>query len=94
VPVLLAELQARAGRVVWNGWPTGVAVAWAMQHGGPWPSTTSSGHTSVGATSIRRWVRPVCYQSLPQNLLPEALRDDNPWRVPRRLDSVLTLPSD
>jgi NADP-dependent aldehyde dehydrogenase len=91
---VLQVLRRQVGRVIFNGWPTGVAVAWAMQHGGPWPSTTSAGHTSVGATAIRRWVRPVCYQSLPQSLLPEALRDDNPWRLPRRLNGVLTLPSD
>jgi NADP-dependent aldehyde dehydrogenase len=89
---VLQVLRRQVGRVIYNGWPTGVAVAWAMQHGGPWPSTTSAGHTSVGATAIRRWVRPVCYQSLPQGLLPEALRDDNPWRLPRRLNGVLTLP--
>jgi len=89
---VLTVLRQRAGRVIYNGWPTGVAVAWAMQHGGPWPSTTSAGHTSVGATSIRRWLRPVCYQSLPQTLLPPALRDANPWHLPRRLDGVLTLP--
>jgi acyl-CoA reductase-like NAD-dependent aldehyde dehydrogenase len=89
---VLRVLRRRVGRVIYNGWPTGVAVAWAMQHGGPWPSTTSAGHTSVGATAIRRWVRPVCYQSLPHSLLPEALQDGNPWRLPRRLDGVLTLP--
>jgi NADP-dependent aldehyde dehydrogenase len=83
-------LRVRAGRVIWNGWPTGVAVAWAMQHGGPWPSSTSAGHTSVGATAIRRWLRPVTYQGVPSALLPPPLQDDNPWRVPRRLDGTLT----
>jgi NADP-dependent aldehyde dehydrogenase len=87
---LLAQLRALAGRVIYNGWPTGVAVAWAMNHGGPWPATTSSAHTSVGATAIRRWLRPVCYQSLPDELLPEGLRAANPWQLPRRLDGVLT----
>jgi acyl-CoA reductase-like NAD-dependent aldehyde dehydrogenase len=90
---LVRVLRTRAGRVIWNGWPTGVAVAWAMHHGGPWPATTNSGHTSVGATAIRRWLRPVCYQSLPDGLLPPALRDGNPWGLPRRLDGVLTLPA-
>jgi NADP-dependent aldehyde dehydrogenase len=89
---VLGVLRQRVGRVIYNGWPTGVAVAWAMQHGGPWPSTTSAGHTSVGATSIRRWLRPVCYQSLPQSLLPPALQDANPWRLPRRLNGTLTQP--
>lgn len=83
-------LRTRVGRVIWNGWPTGVAVAWAMQHGGPWPSSTSAGHTSVGATAIRRWLRPVTYQGVPSALLPPPLQDGNPWQVPRRLDGILT----
>jgi acyl-CoA reductase-like NAD-dependent aldehyde dehydrogenase len=86
---LLARLRELAGRVIYNGWPTGVAVAWAMNHGGPWPATTSSAHTSVGATAIRRWLRPVCYQSLPDDLLPEGLREANPWHLPRRVDGVI-----
>jgi NADP-dependent aldehyde dehydrogenase len=90
---LLARLREIAGRVIYNGWPTGVAVAWAMNHGGPWPATTSAAHTSVGATAIRRWLRPVCYQSLPDDLLPEGLRAANPWHLPRRADGVLTEPS-
>lgn len=76
--------QARAGRLIWNGWPTGVAVSWAMQHGGPWPATNGSLHTSVGATAIRRWLRPVAFQNVPDALLPPPLQDANPWRVPRR----------
>jgi NADP-dependent aldehyde dehydrogenase len=86
---VLARLREIAGRVIYNGWPTGVAVTWAMNHGGPWPSTTSSAHTSVGATAIRRWQRPVCYQSLPDALLPVGLAPGNPWRLPRRVDGVL-----
>jgi len=82
-----------AGRVLFDGWPTGVAVDWAQQHGGPWPSTTSSMHTSVGATAIRRWLRPVAYQSAPEPALPEALREANPLDIPRRVDGVLTLPA-
>jgi NADP-dependent aldehyde dehydrogenase len=84
-------LSRKAGRVVYNGWPTGVAVTWAMQHGGPWPATTSAGFTSVGAPAIQRWIRPVCYQDVPAALLPPALRDGNPWRVPRRVDGHLEL---
>jgi NADP-dependent aldehyde dehydrogenase len=80
---------ARAGRVIFNGWPTGVAVTWAMQHGGPWPATTGSLHTSVGQTAARRFLRPVAYQGLPQELLPEALRDGNPLGIVRRVDGVL-----
>jgi NADP-dependent aldehyde dehydrogenase len=87
---LLGRLRALAGRVIYNGWPTGVAVSWAMNHGGPWPATTSAAHTSVGATAIRRWLRPVCYQSMPDELLPEGLRSGNPWHLPRRVNGVLT----
>jgi NADP-dependent aldehyde dehydrogenase len=81
---LLDVLGQRAGRVIYNGWPTGVAVSFAMNHGGPWPSTTNSAHTSVGATSIRRWLRPVSFQSVPEELLPPALRATNPWKIPQR----------
>src|ERR1017187_1527487 len=72
----LAAVFARAvGRVIFNGWPTGVAVTWAQHHGGPWPATTAPGYTSVGATAIRRWLIPVVYQDFPPALLPQALRD-------------------
>lgn len=70
--------------MIWNGWPTGVAASWAMSHGGPWLSTTNSAYTSVGATAIRRWLRPVTFQSLPDELLPPALQAANPWGIPRR----------
>jgi NADP-dependent aldehyde dehydrogenase len=86
VPALLAILTDRAGRVLWNGWPTGVSVTEAMQHGGPYPATTSPLHTSVGTASIDRFLRPVCYQSMPDPLLPPALRDDNPLGLPRRVN--------
>jgi NADP-dependent aldehyde dehydrogenase len=85
----LVELgQSRAGRVIANQFPTGVAVSWSMQHGGPWPSTTASWATSVGAHGIDRWLRPVTYQAMPQRLLPAALHDDNPLAVPQRVDGV------
>lgn len=87
---LVALLTERAGRVLWNGWPTGVSVTYAMQHGGPYPATTMPGHTSVGTTSLRRFLRPVVYQNMPQALLPEVLRDGNPLGVPRRVDGVLS----
>ncbi|MFF9068824.1 aldehyde dehydrogenase (NADP(+)) [Streptomyces sp. NPDC014891] len=80
---LLAELTPLAGRVLVNGWPTGVAVAAAQHHGGPYPATTSTA-TSVGATAIERWLRPVTYQSTPDHLLPPELRDGNPLDLPRR----------
>lgn len=90
--VLTAELSDRAGRVLWNGWPTGLAVTYAMHHGGPYPATTAPLHTSVGTTSLRRFLRPVAYQNVPQHLLPAALRDGNPLGIPRRLDGALTPP--
>ncbi|MDH2445495.1 aldehyde dehydrogenase (NADP(+)) [Amnibacterium sp. CER49] len=87
-PALLPLLTARAGRVLWNGWPTGVSVTWAMQHGGPYPATTNATTTSVGASAIDRWLRPVTYQGVPDALLPEPLQDANPWGLPRRVDGV------
>jgi len=85
-PALLEVLAARVGRVVWNDWPTGVSVTWAMQHGGPWPATTAPTTTSVGTAAISRFLRPVAYQGIPDRLLPAALRDANPLRIPRRVD--------
>ncbi|MEV7301844.1 aldehyde dehydrogenase (NADP(+)) [Streptomyces clavifer] len=82
---LLSALTPLAGRVLVNGWPTGVAVAPAQHHGGPYPATTSTS-TSVGATAIERWLRPVSYQSTPDALLPAELREDNPQGLPRRVD--------
>jgi len=90
---LMTWASELSGRVIWNGWPTGVAVSWAMHHGGPWPATTNAQHTSVGASAIRRFLRPVSYQSVPDALLPPALREANPLGVPRRVDGVLSLPS-
>ncbi|SEP03473.1 aldehyde dehydrogenase (NADP(+)) [Actinacidiphila rubida] len=84
---LLRRLTALAGRVLVNGWPTGVAVTGAQHHGGPYPATTSTS-TSVGATAIERWLRPVAYQDTPPALLPPELRDGNPLGVPRRVDGV------
>jgi NADP-dependent aldehyde dehydrogenase len=72
---VLAVLSQTTGRVVVNGWPTGVAVTWAQHHGGPWPATTAPAYTSVGAAAIRRWLVPVVYQDCPPELLPSALRD-------------------
>ncbi|HEY9522448.1 MAG TPA: aldehyde dehydrogenase (NADP(+)), partial [Thermopolyspora sp.] len=74
-PALIEILTEISGRVIWNGYPTGVAVSRSMQHGGPWPSSTSVRHTSVGAAAIDRFVRPVSFQSLPEELLPAPLRD-------------------
>ncbi|MFC4626954.1 aldehyde dehydrogenase (NADP(+)) [Promicromonospora alba] len=79
---LVARLGRHAGRILLGGWPTGVAVTPAMQHGGPWPATTTDG-TSVGTAAIGRFLRGVAFQDAPQELLPPPLRDENPWDVPR-----------
>ena len=81
---LLPILERKAGRIVFNGFPTGVEVSYAMVHGGPFPATSDSRTTSVGAAAIERFLRPVCYQDMPEILLPEALKDSNPlslWRL-------------
>jgi NADP-dependent aldehyde dehydrogenase len=87
-PWLTALGERKAGRVVANAYPTGVGVSWSMQHGGPWPATTAVAATSVGAAGIERWLRPVTYQNMPAELLPEALRDDNPLGIPQRVDGL------
>ncbi|MEO7754133.1 MAG: aldehyde dehydrogenase (NADP(+)) [Terracoccus sp.] len=83
---LLTTLAGRVGRVLLGGWPTGVTVSYAQQHGGPYPATTAVGTTSVGTAAIGRFVRPVAYQGVPEALLPPALQDANPWGVPQRVD--------
>ena len=83
---LLPVLERKAGRVLANGWPTGVEVCHAMVHGGPFPATSDARSTSVGSAAIQRFLRPVCYQNLPQGLLPEALKDGNPLKVSRLVD--------
>ncbi len=83
---LLPVLEQKVGRIIVNGWPTGVEVGHAMVHGGPFPATSDSRTTSVGTLAINRFLRPVAYQNLPQELLPEALQDANPWQLNRRID--------
>tara|TARA_R110000824_G_scaffold400686_1_gene608877 strand:+ start:50404 stop:51978 length:1575 start_codon:yes stop_codon:yes gene_type:complete len=83
---LLPTLERKAGRILANGWPTGVEVCHAMVHGGPYPATSDSRTTSVGSAAIFRFLRPVCYQALPEGLLPEAIRDGNPAGVSRLVD--------
>ncbi|MFI6149387.1 aldehyde dehydrogenase (NADP(+)) [Streptomyces sp. NPDC051109] len=80
---LIEQVTALAGRILVNGWPTGVAVAPAQHHGGPYPAATSHS-TSVGGTAVERWLRPVVYQSVPDPLLPAELREANPLGLPRR----------
>ena len=81
-------LADKVGRIIWNGYPTGVAVTHAMHHGGPYPASTDARSTSVGTAAMWRFLRPVCYQGAPAALLPEPLVDDNPSGRMRRLDGV------
>ncbi len=83
---LFEVLAQRAGRLLWNQWPTGLSVTHAQQHGGPYPSSTAAGTTSVGTAAIERFLRPVVYQNLPQVLQPEFVQDANPLGVPQDVD--------
>ncbi|UQS25838.1 aldehyde dehydrogenase (NADP(+)) [Amycolatopsis thermalba] len=87
---LLPVLERKAGRILFNGWPTGVEVGHAMVHGGPFPATSDSRTTSVGSLAIERFLRPVAYQDVPAALLPPVLRDGNPEGVWRRIDGELS----
>ena len=87
---LVPLLERKAGRLLLNGYPTGVEVCDAMVHGGPWPATSDARGTSVGTLAIERFLRPVCYQNYPQSLLPDALKDDNPLNITRLVNGVHT----
>jgi len=87
---LVAVLRQKVGRLVFNGFPTGVEVSPAMHHGGPYPSTSDSRATSVGTAAIERFVRPVCFQDFPQSSLPEELHDANPRGILRLVDGAFT----
>ncbi|WP_267397127.1 MULTISPECIES: aldehyde dehydrogenase (NADP(+)) [unclassified Sphingomonas] len=86
---LVPLLARKVGRILANGWPTGVEVSHAMVHGGPYPATSDGRTTSVGTLAIDRFLRPVCYQNLPDALLPAPLRSDNPWQLVRRVDGKI-----
>lgn len=86
---LMPVLTGKVGRILANGWATGVEVGYAMVHGGPYPATSDGRTTSVGSLAIDRFVRPVCFQDMPDDLLPPPLRSGNPWGVPRRIDGVV-----
>jgi NADP-dependent aldehyde dehydrogenase len=90
---ILDVVTPKVGRIVWNGYPTGVAVSWAMQHGGPWPASTSARDTSVGAAAIQRFLRPVVWQSAPEHCLPPELRRMQGSPIPIRVDGAMTLPA-
>ncbi len=85
---LVPLLERKVGRILANGWPTGVEVSTAMVHGGPFPATSDPRSTSVGTAAIERFLRPVCYQDLPDALLPKAVRSDNPLGLPRHIDGT------
>jgi NADP-dependent aldehyde dehydrogenase len=79
-----------AGRIMLNNAPTGVEVCASMVHGGPYPATTDARFTSVGTTAIKRWVRPICLQNFNDNMLPDALKNDNPLGILRLVNNVYT----
>ncbi|MES2103003.1 MAG: aldehyde dehydrogenase (NADP(+)) [Pseudomonadota bacterium] len=84
--VLLPVLERKAGRILFNGYPTGVEVCHSMVHGGPYPATSDPRFTSVGTLAIRRFLRPVCYQDVPPGLLPDAIKVGNPLNIWRRVN--------
>lgn len=88
-PELIDVLREKAGRILWNQWPTGVSVTYAQQHGGPYPATTAPSTTSVGTAAINRFVRPVAFQGFPQSLLPDELREQPERALVRRIDGTL-----
>ena len=87
---LISILENKVGRLVFNGFPTGVEVTHAMVHGGPYPSTSDGRSTSVGTQAIFRFARLVCYQGFPDSALPDALKDANPLGIWRMLDGEMT----
>lgn len=87
---IIEALKNRVGRLIFNGVPTGVEVCPSMMHGGPYPATTDSRFTAVGVNSIKRWVRPVSYQNWSDDLLPEALKNDNPLNIFRKIKGLFT----
>lgn len=91
---LIPVLERKVGRILANGWPTGVEVGHAMVHGGPSPATSDNRTTSVGSLAIERFLRPVAYQNLPDALLPTPLRQANPWGLNRRIDGRIELAGD
>jgi 2,5-dioxopentanoate dehydrogenase len=86
---LLDILEQKVGRLIINGFPTGVEITHAMVHGGPFPATTNSRSTSVGTMAIIRYTRPVCFQDMPDSLLPTALQNQNPLMIWRKVNGEL-----
>jgi NADP-dependent aldehyde dehydrogenase len=83
---LMTSLECKVGRILFNGYPTGVEVCHAMVHGGPYPATSDSRATSVGTEAIWRFLRPVCYQDVPIDLLPKELKDYCDLKIPILID--------
>ncbi|WP_323960100.1 aldehyde dehydrogenase family protein [Arthrobacter sp. JZ12] len=88
---VLPVLERKVGRILANGWPTGVEVGHAMVHGGPFPATSDTRITSVGTLAIERFLRPVAYQNIPDALRPAPVKDGNPWKLNRRIDGTVVL---
>jgi NADP-dependent aldehyde dehydrogenase len=86
---LVSILENKVGRLIFNGFPTGVEVCASMQHGGPYPATTDSRTTSVGTAAILRFARPIAYQNFPQAALPSELQDANPRKIWRLVDGEM-----
>ena len=87
---LIPVLELKAGRLLLNGYPTGVEVCDAMVHGGPYPATSDARGSSVGTLSINRFLRPICFQNYPDSLLPDALKNANPLGIQRLVDGAST----
>ena len=86
---LVEAVKNICGRFILNSVPTGVEVCLSMHHGGPYPATTDSRYTSVGADGIKRFARPVCFQSWPNDLLPAELKNENPLNIWRTINNEL-----
>lgn len=87
---LISILETKVGRLIFNGFPTGIEPCNAVHHGGPYPATTDARTTSIGTAAVERFVRPICYQDFPQSALPEELRDENPRKIWRLVDGQMT----
>ena len=83
---LVSLATSIAGRIIFNNVPTGVEVCSSMVHGGPYPASTDSRFTAVGIHSVKRWVRPICLQNCPVDLLPDSLKDTNPLKIIRMVN--------
>src|SRR5690606_21814693 len=90
LPTVIDSLEGKVGRIIFNGFPTGVEVCPSMHHGGPFPSSTFEAATSVGTAAIERFSTVKCYQNIPQELLPEALQNKNPDHILRMVNGVFT----